>query len=197
MRRRTAIFFLPMGALIFLALFTGCIEEEGAPATPTPVPPSTPPSTPTPSQPSIGMQLSSPDFENGALIPKKFTCEGDDINPTLMIEGIPAETKSLALIVDDPDAPLGTWVHWVVYDIPVGSQIEEDSIPGKQGINDFGRKEYEGPCPPSATHRYSFTIYALDTELALGEGVDKNALEEAMQGHIVDQAELIGLYTRS
>jgi len=84
-----------------------------------------------------------------------------------------------------------------VYNIPVGSQIEEDSIPGTQGINDFGRNEYGGPCPPSGTHRYFFKIYALDTELALGEGVDKKALEEAMQGHIVDQAELIGLYKKS
>ena len=197
MRRGTAIRFLPIAALMCLVIFTGCIEEEGAPATPTPVPTSTPQLTPTPSQPSIGMKLTSPDFEPGKLIPKKFTCDGDDINPTLMIEGIPTETKSLALIVDDPDAPLGTWVHWVVYDIPVVSRIEENSIPGKQGINDFGRNEYGGPCPPSGTHRYFFKIYALDTELALGEGVDKKALEEAMQGHIVDQAELIGLYKKS
>jgi hypothetical protein len=196
MRRRTAIFLIPIVALISLAILTGCIEEEGAPSTPTPVPTSTP-LTPTPSPLGIGMHVSSPDFEPGALIPKKCTCDGADINPTLIIEKIPAETKSLALIVDDPDAPLGTWVHWVVYNIPVVSRIEENSIPGTQGINDFNRKEYGGPCPPSGTHRYFFKIYALDTELALGEEVDKNALEEAMQGHILDKAELIGRYTRS
>jgi len=142
------------------------------------------------------MKLTSPDFENNKMIPRKFTCEGADVNPTLIIEGIPAGTKNLALIVDDPDAPMGTWVHWVVYGIPVVSRIDEDSIPGKQGINDFRKKDYGGPCPPSGTHRYFFKIYALDKELALGERVDKKALEKAMQGHIVDKAELIGLYKR-
>ena len=99
------------------------------------------------------MEVTSPEFGNGKKIPRKFTCEGDDINPTLIIEDIPAGTKSLALIVDDPDAPMGTWVHWFSFNIPVVSRIDEDSIPGKQGINDFGRKEYGGPCPPSGTHR--------------------------------------------
>jgi len=140
------------------------------------------------------MKLTSPNFKNNELIPKKFTCEGDDINPTLVIEDIPAGTKSLALIVDDPDAR--GWVHWVVYDIPVVTRIEENSIPGKQGMNDFGKKDYGGPCPPSGTHRYFFKIYALDKEMGLGGRVDKAALENAMKGHIVDKAELIGLYKR-
>jgi len=99
------------------------------------------------------MELRSPEFGNGKKIPREFTCEWDDINPTLIIEAIPAGTKSLALIVDDPDAPMGTWVHWVSFNIPVVSQIDEDSIPGKQGLNDFGRKECGGPSPPSGTHR--------------------------------------------
>lgn len=142
------------------------------------------------------MKLTSPDFENNKMIPRKFTCEGADVNPTLIIEDIPAGTKNLALIVDDPDAPMGTWVHWVVYGIPVVSRIDEDSIPGTQGVNDFRKKDYGGPCPPSGTHRYFFKLYALDKELALGERVDKKALEKAMQGHIVDKAELIGLYKR-
>jgi hypothetical protein len=142
------------------------------------------------------MKLTSPDFENKKMIPRKFTCEGDDVNPTLIIEEIPAGTKSLALIVDDPDAPMGTWVHWVVYDIPVVARIDEDSVPGTQGLNDFSKKEYGGPCPPSGTHRYSFKLYALDKELALGGRVDKSALEKAMHGHIQDKAELIGLYKR-
>jgi len=144
-----------------------------------------------------GMRLTSPEFQNNAMIPRKFTCQGEDVNPTLIIEDVPEGTKSLALIVDDPDAPMGTWVHWVVYDIPVSSRIEENSIPGKQGRNDFGRKDYGGPCPPSGTHRYFFKIYALDTILGLEEGISKSALEKAMQGHILDKAELIGLYKKT
>ena len=143
------------------------------------------------------MRVTCPAFGNEKFIPKKFTCDGPDINPTLVIGGIPAGTKSLALIVDDPDAPGGTWVHWVVYNIPVIEQIDEDSIPGEQGMNDFGKMDYGGPSPPSGTHRYCFKLYALNTRLALGEGVDKEALEAAMEGHIIDQAELTGLYKRS
>ena len=142
------------------------------------------------------MKLTSPEFENGNMIPRKFTCEGDNIHPTLIIEDIPTGTKSLALIVDDPDAPMGTWVHWVSFNIPVVSQIDEDSIPGKQGINDFGRKDYGGPCPPSGTHRYFFKLYALDNVLDLNEGINKEALEDAVEGHILDKAELIGLYKK-
>ena len=142
------------------------------------------------------MKLTSPAFENNKSIPSKFTCQGEDINPALVIEDIPAGTKSLALIVDDPDAPMGTWVHWVVYDIAPISRIDENSIPGKQGINDFRKKDYGGPCPPSGTHRYFFKIYALGKELGLGEGINKKGLEGAMQGHILDQAELIGLYKK-
>lgn len=142
------------------------------------------------------MKITSPEFKNNEFIPKKFTCEGNDVNPTLIIEDIPKEAKSLALVVDDPDAPMGTWVHWVVYDIAAVSKIDENSIPGKQGSNDFGRKDYGGPCPPSGTHRYFFKIYALDTQLNLAEGISKKTLEKAMNGHILDKAELIGLYQR-
>lgn len=143
-----------------------------------------------------GMKLTSPEFENNGAIPKKFTCQGEDINPALIIEGIPDGTKSLSLIVDDPDAPMGMWVHWVVYDIPLTSRIEEDSIPGKQGMNDFGRKDYGGPCPPSGTHRYFFKIYALSEVLDLEEGINKKDLEEAIEPHLLDKAELIGLYKK-
>ena len=142
------------------------------------------------------MKLTSREFENNNFIPRKFTCQGEDVNPELLVEDIPENTKSLALIVDDPDAPMGTWVHWVVYDIPVISRIEEDSIPGKQGRNDFGKRDYGGPCPPSGTHRYFFKIYALDTKLNLKEGARKSDLEKAMEGHILDKAELIGLYKK-
>lgn len=142
------------------------------------------------------MKLTSPDFENNSYIPAKFTCEGNDISPTLVIENIPSNAKGLSLIVDDPDAPMGLWVHWVVFDMPVASRIEENSIPGKQGINNAGGLNYHGPCPPSGTHRYFFKIYALDVTLNLNEGISKGTLEKAMQGHILDKAELIGLYQR-
>jgi len=142
------------------------------------------------------MTLTSPEFEHNQFIPRKFTCEGDDVNPALIIEDVPKEAKSLALIMDDPDASMGTWVHWVVFDIPVKNRIEENSIPGKQGINNAGQKNYHGPCPPSGVHRYFFKLYALDTLLNLKEGISKGGLEKAMQGHILAEAELIGLYKR-
>ncbi len=142
------------------------------------------------------MKLTSPVFKNNETIPRVYTCDGKDINPVLHIEGVPASAKSLALIVDDPDAPMGMWVHWVVYDIPVTSKIEENSIPGRQGNNDFGRKNYGGPCPPGGEHRYFFKLYALDTQLHLADRTDKQALEKAMEGHILDEAVLVGLYKR-
>jgi len=142
------------------------------------------------------MRLTSPAFGNNSKIPAQFTCEGQDVNPGLNIENIPSGAKSLALIVDDPDAPRKTWVHWVVYDIMPANEISEASIPGKQGINDFGRYDWGGPCPPSGTHRYYFKIYALDKMLGLKEGIDKATLEKAMEGHILAKAELIGLYKR-
>ena len=130
-------------------------------------------------------------------MPKKFTCQGQDINPALRIEGMPEVAKSLALIVDDPDAPMGMWVHWVVFNIPPGtSVIDEDSVPGDQAMNDFGRKDYGGPCPPFGTHRYFFKAYALDTGMESSAIKNKAALEKAMQGHILAQAELIGLYKK-
>jgi len=142
------------------------------------------------------MKITSPEFAHNTSIPKKFTCEGQDINPPLVISDIPSEAKSLTLIVDDPDAPMGTWVHWVAYNIPIIKRIEESSVPGVQGVNNAGTKNYHGPCPPSGTHRYFFKLYALDTALNLAEGASKGAVEKAMQGHILDKAELIGLYKK-
>lgn len=142
------------------------------------------------------MQLTSLEFGNNELIPSKFTCEGEDINPPLIIEDIPQGTQSLALVVDDPDALGATFVHWVVWNIPLVSRIEAGSVPGNQGVNDFGRKNYGGPCPPSGTHRYFFKIYALDIKLTLPEEVNKESLEKAMQGHILDKTQLIGLYRK-
>ncbi|MFH1398356.1 MAG: YbhB/YbcL family Raf kinase inhibitor-like protein [Candidatus Omnitrophota bacterium] len=142
------------------------------------------------------MNISSPEFNHNQSIPSKFTCEGKNINPALIIDVLPKDAQSLALIVDDPDAPMGTWVHWVVFDIPLINKIDENSIPGKQGITSSGKKDFHGPCPPSGTHRYFFKIYALDTKLNLKEGISKKELEAAMQGHILDKAELIGLYKK-
>lgn len=142
------------------------------------------------------MKLSSPVFEPNAFIPAKFTCTGQGVNPPLSIEGMPKETKSLALIVDDPDAPSGNFVHWVVYDIAVTKVIGENSIPGKQGINSAGSLDFVAPCPPSGVHRYFFKIYALDKALNLSGVVSKAVLEKAIAPHILDKAELIGLYQR-
>lgn len=142
------------------------------------------------------MEITSPAFKHKEYIPEKYTCEGEDINPELDISGIPDGTASLALIMDDPDAPMGVWVHWVVFDIPVVSRIKENSVPGKLGLTNSGRRDYHGPCPPSGTHRYFFKVYALDTKLNLPEGISKGQLEKAMQGHILAKAELIGLYKK-
>ncbi len=142
------------------------------------------------------MKIKSSAFQHNQLMPGKFTCDGENINPALVIENIPDGTKSLALIMDDPDAVSGTFVHWVVFDMPVISEIKENSVPGKQGNNTAGRKQYYGPCPPSGTHRYFFKVYALDTMLNLNEAVTKAQLEQAMENHILTKAELIGLYKR-
>ena len=138
------------------------------------------------------MKLSSPAFENNTSIPLKFTCRGEGVNPPLVVENIPRNTQSLALIVDDPDAIGGTFVHWIVYDILVISRIEQNSVPGKQGSNDGGGMNYVSPCPPSGTHRYFFKIYALDKVFNLDEGMSKAEFESVMRGHILDKAELIG-----
>ena len=142
------------------------------------------------------MKLSSLEFDHEGYIPKKFTCDGEDISPSLMIEDIPEGTKRLALIVDDPDAPMGTWVHWVVFNIHVNDVIEEGEVPGIQGINDFRKLHYGGPCPPSGTHRYFFKLHALDKKLDLEEGCHKKDLLKAMENHILAETELIGLYQR-
>ena len=144
-------------------------------------------------------KLSSPAFGHNGYIPTKYTCDGDDVNPPLKIENVPSSAKSLAMIVDDPDAPGKTWVHWVLWNIPPATtEIREDSIPkgAEQGMNDFGKNPYGGPCPPSGTHRYFFKLYALDTILSLSARLTKSGLEGAMRGHIIGQTELLGLYRR-
>lgn len=143
------------------------------------------------------MKLTSKEFVHNESIPKKFTCQGDDISPELTIEEIPDGAQSLALIVEDPDAPGKTFDHWVAYDIPVDGKIPEGATPGTQGFNDFGNTGYGGPCPPSGTHRYFFKVFALDEHLGLSAGLGKNDLQSAMKNHILGEAELVGLYAKS
>lgn len=145
------------------------------------------------------MKLISSAFENNQSIPVEFTCDGANVNPPLSISGVPEGSKSLVLIVDDPDAPAGDWVHWTLWNIePDTTEIKQGSLPEgtTEGITDFGKPGYGGPCPPSGTHRYQFKLYALDTILSLGKNASKSDIESAMQGHILDQALLIGLYKR-
>ena len=143
--------------------------------------------------------ISSPAFKHNDHIPAKYTCDGADVSPPLLIANVPPAAKSLALIVDDPDAPAGTWVHWVLWNIdPKTTDLAENAVPSgaQQGLNDFRSHSYGGPCPPSGTHRYFFKLYALDSTLTLGANSTKAALEKAMKGHILAQTELIGLYKR-
>jgi Raf kinase inhibitor-like YbhB/YbcL family protein len=143
------------------------------------------------------LTVTSPAFENSKNIPSKYTCDGNDVNPPLNIEGIPKEAKSMVLIVEDPDAPMGLWIHWVVWNIPPTSTIKENSAPGTQGLNTSRSHSYGGPCPPSGTHRYFFKVYALDTILDLRSNSEKENVEEAIQGHALAKGEIIGLYRRS
>lgn len=141
-------------------------------------------------------ELASPAFKNQEAVPEKFTCHGADVNPQLDIVNVPEGTKSLAVIVDDPDAPEGIWVHWVVHNIPPDTtKIAENSKVGAEGLNDFGIFRYRGPCPPNKkVHHYSFRVYALKDKLELNEGFIKSDLERAMDGKIIAQAQLVGTY---
>ncbi|MDI6776717.1 MAG: YbhB/YbcL family Raf kinase inhibitor-like protein [Syntrophales bacterium] len=150
------------------------------------------------------MEIKSTAFKEGGMIPAKYTCDGVDVSPPLEWSNFPKETKSFALICDDPDAPMGTWVHWVIYDIPAGiTQLPENVAPqrelasgGKQGTNDFRKIGYGGPCPPRGEHRYYFKLYALDGATDLKPGATKEQLLKAMKGHILAEAQLMGKYKR-
>jgi len=145
------------------------------------------------------MKIQSPQFDQNAPIPAIFTCDGDNISPPLAISGVPEEAKSLALIVDDPDAPAGTWVHWTVWNIPPQTPlIEAGNAPAGsvQGVTSSGRAGYGGPCPPSGTHHYFFKLYALDAVLDLSAKAKAAELEAKMVPHVLDKAGLIGVYGR-
>lgn len=142
------------------------------------------------------LMINSSAFTSMQPIPSRYTCEGEDINPPIDIEGIPDKAHSLVLIVDDPDAPGKTWVHWLVWNIPITHHIKENGVPGEQGWNDFKRISWGGPCPPSGTHRYFFKVYALDSLLELSSNTTKKELEQAMGDHILAYGELVGLYQK-
>jgi len=146
------------------------------------------------------LRLSSPAFEDGGKIPKKYTCDGANINPSLTIENVPLNTKSLALVFDDVDAPRGTYVHWILWNLaPDVKEIKENSVPegAVLGMNDFKKPNYGGPCPPRRAHKYVFRIYALDTLLNLNPKGTKKDLEKVMEGHIISRTQLTGLYQRN
>ena len=153
---------------------------------------------------SMEIKIHSSAFKAGEFIPKKYTCDGADVSPPLAWDEVPAGTKSLALISDDPDAPVGTWVHWVIYDLPATTHALPENIPpqkiletgAKQGTNDFRKIGYGGPCPPGGTHRYYFKLYALDHVVALEPGATKAQLLQAMEEHILGQGQLMGKYKR-
>jgi Raf kinase inhibitor-like YbhB/YbcL family protein len=150
------------------------------------------------------IQVRSAAFEDAGMIPQEYTCDGENISPPLSWESVPAGSRSIALIVDDPDAPSGTFVHWVLYDLPADARELPENLPAeetlsngaRQGANDFGEIGYGGPCPPSGTHRYFFKIYALDAETGLSPGQTKAQLLRAMEGHILAQGQIVGKYHR-
>ncbi len=169
-------------ALLFLGLCVGaspfCPEAGGAQA--------------------MNLQVTSSAFQHGAMIPRTYTCDGSDISPPLSWSGVPAGAKSIALIMDDPDAPRGTWVHWVLFNIPPDTTGLAEGTEGgaQQGSNSWGRTGYGGPCPPGGTHRYYFKVYALDILLTLETGVTKAQLLKAMDGHVLAEGQLMGRYSR-
>ena len=150
------------------------------------------------------LEIKSDAFKEGGYIPARYTCESDNLSPPLSWSKAPEGTKSFALICDDPDAPMGTWVHWVVFNIPPEITYLEENALGRgkilsgirEGINDFRKHAYGGPCPPSGTHRYFFKVYALDTMLDISPNSQKSDLENAMKGHILAEGQIIGLYKR-
>jgi Raf kinase inhibitor-like YbhB/YbcL family protein len=164
--------------IIFLAIFSGHLTGEEP----------------------MSLRLVSQVFKNNEAIPSKYTCDGKNISPPLKWEGVPQGTKSLVLIVDDPDAPSKTWTHWVVFNISsTTTECREGAAPdgSLQGINDFGQAAYGGPCPPKGMHRYYFKLYALDASLTLQEGATKEQVETEMKAHILAEAQLIGTYSRT
>lgn len=195
---RKWVLFLVLTAFGTLVL-SGCISK------PSPVVEEVTPSVPPEKGgPAVAFELTSTAFGQGEPIPRRYTCDGEDISPPLSWSDPPQGTQSFALIADDPDAPMGTWVHWVLYNIPADARSLPEAVPSdaelpdgsRNGRNSWRRLGYGGPCPPSGTHRYFFKLYALDAQLDLKAGASKEQLLRAMEGHALAQAELMGTYTR-
>lgn len=190
LRNISVIVVLPL----FLLLFLSCAGRQRQIAQP----------ANTPKQDKAEIKLTSAAFKDGEAIPRAYTCDGINISPPLEWSGVPRTAKTIAIVCDDPDAPGGTWVHWVLYNLPADNIGLVENLPatetlkagGFQGKNDFGKIGYGGPCPPSGTHRYFFKIYALDSELPLEASATKVELMKAMEGHIVVQGQLMGMYRR-
>jgi Raf kinase inhibitor-like YbhB/YbcL family protein len=184
-----------------LVLTAACRREATAPnanvATPTPA-------ATQKGEDKMTLKLTSTAFDEGGMIPAQYTCDGQNVSPPLAWSGVPEAAKSLALVADDPDAPGGTWTHWVIYQIPATEKGLAENVPARdtlddgarQGKNDFKKTGYGGPCPPSGTHRYFFKLYALDTDLNLPPGSTKDQLLKATEGHVVAQGQLMGRYKR-
>jgi|SRR5690349_1003914 len=196
--------------LLLLVFLISCAPAANMPVTASLKPtltsePSTSPEIPS-TEATVSLQLTSDAFVNGQSIPTKYACTGRNISPALVWTEPPAETQSFALIVDDPDAPMGTWVHWVLFNIPADRRRLEEDLPvsGKNvdpnaiyvGKNSSGNTHYDGPCPPSGTHRYYFKLYALDTTVDLLPGATKEQVLKALEGHILGQAELMGTFSK-
>lgn len=143
------------------------------------------------------IKVSSIAFKHNGFIPAKYTCDGTNISPPLTIGELPERTKSLVIVVEDPDAPIRSWVHWIVWNVLPTHTIQEASIPGIEGRNDFQQNHYGGPCPPSGTHHYYFKIYALDDVLSINKGAARHEVEKAMNSHIIAKGELVGLYKKA
>jgi Raf kinase inhibitor-like YbhB/YbcL family protein len=181
----------PMSPFLFLAFLAFVMSGCGPGPSPTAIP-------------EMAFKLTSTAFAHEEPIPQKYTCDGEDISPPLQWSDPPQGTQSLALICDDPDAPIGTWVHWVLYNLPAEARALPEGVPSdaelpdgsRHGENSWRRLDYGGPCPPSGTHRYFFRLYALDTVLDLESGEGKKQVLQAMEGHILAQAELMGVYSR-
>jgi hypothetical protein len=197
--KRESILLLSFMSAALVSLATGCVSDGGA------RPKSTRAGTKAREGTKMAIQLTSPAFKNGEVIPVKHTCDGEDLSPPLEWSGVPPSAKSLALICDDPDAPVGTWVHWVLYWLPSTVTALPEGVPAadtvlggaRQGANDFKRIGHGGPCPPPGKpHRYFFRLYALDTVIDLDPGATKKELLRAMEKHIVAQGELMGKYGR-
>jgi len=190
MRRISAI----MSLAVFPLLFLGCAGRQQTVVQP----------VSTPKEDKAEIKLTSAAFKDGQPIPPAYTCDGVNISPPLEWSGVPKAAKTIAIVCDDPDAPGGAWVHWLLYNLPADHIGLVENVPatenlkagGFQGKNDFGKVGYGGPCPPSGTHRYFFRIYVLDSELPLKAGATKADLEKAMEGHIVAQGQLMGTYSR-